>query len=338
MTDPLVTTFWHDIWHQVAENNTKIYRQVFRSMPDSEVRDWKDYEKFNEYNERFMQSQGLGTTKPKTSKDAPEKSGPPGSVGTDTSGASSTGPGGRPRSKSMLETLAGKLRPGSRMSDEQTHTAELKEKEKEVNEKDGKRSPPSPGSAASSGPTVVPSPVPGPLDEKEAAKAADEEGIAVADQQPGAGGLLGRTTSPMDPSEKLALKQSEENAINRPRTVTYSDNVNHAPETTATQTLTNGSGGGLNHSASQKRRRRATTKSSARPVMDEIMGKEEAEELLKMVQGHLVLWPYDWYVLGLCLLLLSTSTNYFVHRLEKEEKGGNWLYNIDQLAPLEIYD
>lgn len=23
-------------------------------------------------------------------------------------------------------------------------------------------------------------------------------------------------------------------------------------------------------------------------------------------------------------------------RLEKEEKGGNWLYNIDQIAPLEI--
>lgn len=24
------------------------------------------------------------------------------------------------------------------------------------------------------------------------------------------------------------------------------------------------------------------------------------------------------------------------YRLEREEKGGNWLYNIDQLAPLEI--
>jgi len=23
-------------------------------------------------------------------------------------------------------------------------------------------------------------------------------------------------------------------------------------------------------------------------------------------------------------------------RLEREEKGGNWLYNIDQIAPLEI--
>jgi hypothetical protein len=25
-----------------------------------------------------------------------------------------------------------------------------------------------------------------------------------------------------------------------------------------------------------------------------------------------------------------------VKRLEREEKGGNWLYNIDQIAPLEI--
>jgi hypothetical protein len=25
-----------------------------------------------------------------------------------------------------------------------------------------------------------------------------------------------------------------------------------------------------------------------------------------------------------------------IRRLEREEKGGNWLYNIDQIAPLEI--
>ncbi len=31
-------------------------------------------------------------------------------------------------------------------------------------------------------------------------------------------------------------------------------------------------------------------------------------------------------------------TDFLRPRLEKEERGGNWLYNIDQLAPLEIYD
>ena len=37
---------------------------------------------------------------------------------------------------------------------------------------------------------------------------------------------------------------------------------------------------------------------------------------MQMVQGHLVVCPYDW--------------------LAREEQGGNWLYSIDGLAPLEI--
>ena len=46
------------------------------------------------------------------------------------------------------------------------------------------------------------------------------------------------------------------------------------------------------------------------------MDPEMAEKLMNMVQGHLVLWPYDWLV--------------------KEQDAGNWLYSIDQLAPIEI--
>jgi len=67
-----------------------------------------------------------------------------------------------------------------------------------------------------------------------------------------------------------------------------------------------------------KRRRRATTRSSRREfhASDDIISQADAEELMQMVQGHLVLWPYDW--------------------LAKEEQGGNWLYSIDGLAPLEI--
>ena len=47
MTDPLASPFFHEIWHRVAENNTKLYRQVFRCMPDSDVTDWKQYERYN---------------------------------------------------------------------------------------------------------------------------------------------------------------------------------------------------------------------------------------------------------------------------------------------------
>jgi len=46
------------------------------------------------------------------------------------------------------------------------------------------------------------------------------------------------------------------------------------------------------------------------------MSRHEAEELLSMVQGHLVVFPYDW--------------------LHKEEAGSNWLYQVDQVAPLQI--
>ena len=73
-------------------------------------------------------------------------------------------------------------------------------------------------------------------------------------------------------------------------------------------------------SGTQKRRRRATTKSSTRAFHanddNALLDRTSAEELLKLVQGHLVVWPYDW--------------------LEKEEKGGGWLYTVDQIAPLEI--
>ena len=42
----------------------------------------------------------------------------------------------------------------------------------------------------------------------------------------------------------------------------------------------------------------------------------DAEELLNMVQGHLVAWPYNWLV--------------------HEDVVGNWLFHLDQIAPLEI--
>ena len=72
------------------------------------------------------------------------------------------------------------------------------------------------------------------------------------------------------------------------------------------------------NTSTQKRRRRATTRASRREfhASDDIMGKGEAENMMHLVQGHLVLWPYDW--------------------LAREEQGGNWLYSIDGLAPLEI--
>ncbi|KAJ5219811.1 hypothetical protein N7468_009015 [Penicillium chermesinum] len=76
----------------------------------------------------------------------------------------------------------------------------------------------------------------------------------------------------------------------------------------------------LNASHSRRRRRRGTTTSCKREfhAADEMLDKQRSEELLNKTQGHLILWPYDW--------------------LEKEEQGGNWLYALDQISPLEIYN
>ncbi|KAG5513409.1 hypothetical protein PMAC_001473 [Pneumocystis sp. 'macacae'] len=53
-SDPLSDHFFEDIWDRIAQKNTEIYREVFRCMPDNEVRTWKDYYRYKKYAERFM--------------------------------------------------------------------------------------------------------------------------------------------------------------------------------------------------------------------------------------------------------------------------------------------
>ncbi|KAI1767329.1 phospholipase D [Hypoxylon sp. FL1150] len=56
MRDPVNPAFWDDIWMRVASNNTKLYRRVFRCMPDSDVSTWKEYQEFEDYARRFKES------------------------------------------------------------------------------------------------------------------------------------------------------------------------------------------------------------------------------------------------------------------------------------------
>ncbi|CAK3952598.1 Phospholipase D1 [Lecanosticta acicola] len=308
MTDPLADGFYRNIWNQVADNNTKIYRQVFRCMPDSEVLDWRQYHAFIDYNERFMQAQGLGTSKPQPPKGTRIASGPPGAGGTNASMPTHATFGEKANPKGMLGSLVDRLRPGSKASTAGTVHTDVN------NEKDGRvrGSPATPGSGASSGPTAVPSDGPTPLEEKDNNRenaASDGRELLEQDTVPDE-----KETTKQENDEAAATQQDDNVVVNRTRTVQI-DASSNPPEMTATQSS---QGNTLQYTASQKRRRRATTKSSARPVPDDILGREEAEELLNLVQGHLVHWPYDW--------------------LEKEERGSNWLYTVDTIAPLEIYD
>ena len=71
------------------------------------------------------------------------------------------------------------------------------------------------------------------------------------------------------------------------------------------------------NTGSVKRRHRATTKNSRRGfTLEDMPSRADSEELLKMIQGNLVNFPYDW--------------------LLTEEQNGNWGYQVDGVAPLSI--
>ncbi|KAG0346927.1 Phospholipase D1 [Podila humilis] len=45
--DPVHPAFFEDIWKYYAESNTKIFRDMFKCIPDNTVTDWSQYKKFN---------------------------------------------------------------------------------------------------------------------------------------------------------------------------------------------------------------------------------------------------------------------------------------------------
>jgi phospholipase D1/2 len=95
------------------------------------------------------------------------------------------------------------------------------------------------------------------------------------------------------------------------RKATFSSST--PPDKVSTTTTNNAPNQG-----SVKKRRRGTTKGSRKGFSgsDDLLSQHDAEELLSMVQGHLVVFPYDWLI--------------------KEELNSHWLYQVDQVAPLQI--
>lgn len=278
MRDPLNDSFFLDTWHAVAENNTKLFRQVFRCMPDSEVKSWKEYKEYAAYAERFSQAQGGGKSKDRVQREAPGSSGPPGQGSTNeklrmpgqigertATGPESTGTLGEKILKPLAPREGHNNQPMGKLEEwaEEANKVQAERRAKEA--KDRERS-------NTLWPTAGPDdPV---LDEKAALRSSLEKPSAPVDLEP-------VTKSPS------------------PLSVNYSEALNA-------------------NTSQQKRRRRATTRGSRREfhASDDIINKSDATELMHKVQGALVTWPYDW--------------------LAKEEQGGNWLYSIDGLAPLEI--
>ncbi|KAH6621984.1 phospholipase-like protein D1 [Boeremia exigua] len=270
MRDPINDSFFLDTWHQVAENNTKLFRQVFRCQPDNEVKTWKEYQEYTNFAARFTQMQGGGKPQNQRAQEAPGKTGPPGTGMTEKMGHMGK------QVSALGEKLSEKVTNADAPSKNGAVEQWAHEQEKRIH-----------ALALDTHSTTPPRP-------------ADDAVVSpLAPSPPSA-------TTPFPPAPPVP--STPPLPADRPRNVTITE-----PPKFSTHRAT---------TASKRSRRRATTKSSTRAFhaadAESMLPKEDAKMLMDLVQGHLVLWPYEW--------------------LEKEENGGGWLYNVDQIAPLEIYN
>ncbi|RPA96574.1 phospholipase D [Choiromyces venosus 120613-1] len=292
--DPLNESFYQGIWNACAQNNTKIYRQVFRCMPDNEVKTWAAYKEYAAYGERFSQSQGVDKSKMRRQQETPGKSGPP---GADLSGiaAAIAVPGEK------LGTLGDKVgeKVGAPVHDGNSHLPQGNVKDWAI-------------------PTV---------------QSQDELNRVVG------GDAMGEKSEhpPIHKSSRPRSTSLASSRLNTAVTAATTSTTAGAPNSSHSHDssekkldpnlLSSGAGSisyssntNLGNGGSTKRRRRGTTRSSKRDfhASEPLLEKDVAEQLLNLTQGHLVVWPHEW--------------------LSREEEGGNWLYSIDQLAPIEIYN
>ncbi|KAJ4299068.1 Phospholipase D1 [Kalmusia sp. IMI 367209] len=295
MRDPLNDAFYLDVWHAAAENNTKLFRQVFRCMPDNEVKTWKEYKEYAAFAERFSQAQGAGKSSTRKQQETPGKTGPPGSGSVAEKIANVPG-----NAVKHVELLGERL--GEKMSRDSHDGNKLGKVEEEWAQDQEKRQHES---------LRVDTHANGEIDEKLAMRTsvADDNAV-VSPMNPAAPPHTFTFPPPPPDPENTTTATDFANTNGRPRNVTISE-----PKRDGTPSRTHASTMG-----SKRSRRRATTKSSTRAfhAADEnmLLEKEDAKKLLELVQGHLVVWPYEW--------------------LEAEESNGGWLYTVDQIAPLEI--
>lgn len=290
MTDPIHDAFFFDTWHAVAENNTKIFRAVFRCMPDNQVRNWEDYHQYRKYEERFNQMQGNDTPgddkipHPTGDSQAP-KSGPP--------GAGSRAPAAHIKALSKVPSDIEKRSGDLKNKVKQTLGAETSTDQQNI-EKDNLRQWAAEANKAQAQRQGMPAlHRQETLTEEKAGLQTVHEGQIINEE--GSGEEDDASTDPptSSPSNDTAVEREKPTNGTSPSMgstfVGYSDALNQNFAQTASSIAPN--------SGSGRRRRRATTRTSRRDfsASDDLPSLEEAEELLGCIQGHLIVWPYDWY-------------------------------------------
>ncbi|KXX81991.1 Phospholipase D1 [Madurella mycetomatis] len=299
MRDPLNPSFYDEVWCRAAENNTRIYRRVFRCMPDSEVTNWTEYKEFERYNKRFLASMdGHGSGEETEKVVAPSVPGSPqGQVAAGGAGIGAPGP--LAAGKAMTEKLTSALGSAAKgVAGEHTGIDSALEEKAALHEEglvDG---------APHGGETQ-------PVRDPEKAAALGNHAVNSSRDTLPAGADQPRPCSGNHKDRRPTFSTQEKPLVPPSTGVSVGSGNNGGGQDTQQQCNVKPAG-------SQKRRRRATTKGSRRGfnTNDELLSRGEAEALLNMTQGPLVQFPYHW--------------------LAGEEMNGNWLFQVDQMAPLAI--
>ncbi|KAF3760618.1 hypothetical protein M406DRAFT_20787, partial [Cryphonectria parasitica EP155] len=268
MKDPLDPEFYDNVWNRIAENNTKIYRQVFHCMPDNEVLDWAQYMEFMDHQKRLREAQE-GPQNAHEQNDRPEQTNQSHQTETEkpsrqstAGGAGISAPGPVPAAQALSEKVKSK---GSSVKAPLKKAQEALENESPARRHARQNSRLDIERAAA------------------AARALNSPMASPAFQPPANSPFSSAPTSVPEP-EKAATAQDNTNDAVDPRLL---------------------------------RRRRATTRGSRhRPMVENLLTREMMDGLCGLIQGHLVVFPYDW--------------------LAGAEEKGDWLTLVDQAAPLQI--
>ncbi|KAK5987546.1 Phospholipase D1 [Cladobotryum mycophilum] len=285
MRDPIHPKFIDNIWNRAAANNTLLYRRVFRCQPDSKVGTWAEYREYTDYGVRFRASM---EGRPPTGESEHHRESCHHRAQTPADGPpKSAGNGAEKAPPTPREeaTFAGQEeRPKIQLPEDAAEASEKKPIGDRSVEELSLRPPPSDGGASANHISLEPpSPIYPPGD------------IPFPLLETPSAKPVGRS--------KSRDRRTTFSTLDKPP----SRDVN-APPPTATTNV-----------GSVKRRRRATTKGSRRGVtIDDMPTRADAEQLLNLVQGNLVEFPYDW--------------------LLTEEHNGNWGFQVDGVAPIAIYN
>ncbi|KAJ1326359.1 phospholipase D1/2 [Microdochium nivale] len=263
MRDPINAAFWESIWTRIADNNTSLYRTIFRCMPDSEVKTWKDYMEYDDYAARFRDSMAPPKTDEQETQAETEHSSAA-APGISAPAAASDALGEQEHGE---KTLAPKRSRGNSLRVRISSTNGEVIDEKAPASRDGRGL-----SLATNG-----------LNEKQPfvdqpSPTQPTGDIPFPSYDPPADGGLLDTAASQSEKEKTADKRATFPTLDRVEPTTNNANSIYA-------------------AGSVKRRRRGNTRGSrsgGRGGPYELLKRDEAEEMCGMIQGHLVTFPYEW--------------------------------------------